>query len=133
MEIGNDSQALFSALGTYIQLVPIMMSKYSAGTNNYVAKLLSKGKWYASTCVTPGVTARGHSISISIYVNAQNQKKWPPAADDVYLGTTTYIELLSKLKIWNDNLKCSQTQRHTPASPRDSSVVFPLPTPIKLG
>ena len=50
--IGNDSQALFSALGTYFQLVPIIMSK----------KLLSKGKWYASTCVTPGVTARGHSI-----------------------------------------------------------------------
>ena len=28
------------------------------------------GRWYTPTCATPGVTARGHSISISI--SAQN-------------------------------------------------------------
>ena len=27
---------------------------------------LAEGRWYALTCVTPGVNARGHSISISI-------------------------------------------------------------------
>ena len=29
-------------------------------------KMTARGRWYAPKCVTPGVTARGHSISISI-------------------------------------------------------------------
>ena len=32
-------------------------------------KLPSKGQWYAPKCVTPGVTANGHSISISISIS----------------------------------------------------------------
>ena len=32
----------------------------------HLDKLPSEGRWYVPTCVTPGVTAKGHSISISI-------------------------------------------------------------------
>ena len=49
----------------------VMLKKEYNGDDNEREKLPSEVPWYASTCVTPGVTARGHSISI-------NQKQSAP-------------------------------------------------------
>ena len=38
-------------------------------------KIPSEGRWYPPKCVTPGVTARGHSIIISISINMPTFRK----------------------------------------------------------
>ena len=69
-------------------------------------KWSAKGRWYAPTCVTPGVSARGHSISISIssisikiYIyghKCSKSQKWLPTWGS--RKALSLQELMSELK-----------------------------------